>query len=129
MKRELLSLIGVLQHASAVARYVHCFLHRMIDLSTTVEARAAPSPPPEQRILVRSAMVVYVLFSLEWSMCPHTYQACHPRHHGTLLCLWLLGVWCHLGLPLDTGSMALGDGYHSQRAMHHCAIGSNHSNT
>ena len=34
-KRELLSLIGVLQHASAVVRYGRCFLCRMIDLSTT----------------------------------------------------------------------------------------------
>ena len=34
-KRELLSLIGVLQHASAVVRYGRCFLRRIIDLSTT----------------------------------------------------------------------------------------------
>ena len=34
-KRQLLSLIGVLQHASSVVRFGCCFLRRMIDLSTT----------------------------------------------------------------------------------------------
>ena len=31
-KRELLSLIGVLQHSATVIRFGHCFLQRMIDL-------------------------------------------------------------------------------------------------
>ena len=35
-KRELLSLIGVLQHTSSVVRFGRCFLHHMINLSTTV---------------------------------------------------------------------------------------------
>ena len=34
-KRDLLSLIGVLQHAATVIRFGRCFLRRMIDLSTT----------------------------------------------------------------------------------------------
>ena len=34
-KRDLLSLIGVLQHASAVVQFGRCFLRHMIDLSTT----------------------------------------------------------------------------------------------
>ena len=36
LKRELLSLIGVLQHAASVVRFGRCFLPRMIDLSSTV---------------------------------------------------------------------------------------------
>ena len=35
-KRELLSLIGVLQHAASVVRFGRCFLRRMMDLSTSV---------------------------------------------------------------------------------------------
>ena len=36
MKRELLSLLGVLQHAAMVIRFGRYFLRRMIDLSATV---------------------------------------------------------------------------------------------
>ena len=36
LKRDLLSLIGVLQHAASVVRFGRCFLRRMIDLSSSV---------------------------------------------------------------------------------------------
>ena len=66
-KQQLLSLIGVLQHASSVVRFGRCFLRRMIDLSTT-------AAEPQHHIRLNREFRL----GLQWWVCfaPHWNGTC-----------------------------------------------------
>ena len=66
-KQQLLSLIGVLQHASTVIRFGRAFLCSMIDLAKTVTALHHQCAS-EQGLPSRSSMVGILCPTLEWAM-------------------------------------------------------------
>ena len=78
-KRQLLSLIGSLSHASRVIRPGRMFLRRLIDLSTTV---SEPHHHIRLNHAARADIAWWVTFVERWNGCSLFTYSIHPLQHS-----------------------------------------------
>ena len=86
-KRELLSLIGQLQHAATVVRPGRTFQRRMIDLAARFSR--LDDHIAECTVPIRSTVVVTIFARLEWI---RIFPAKDTDNRGSFRRLWLLGL-------------------------------------
>ena len=94
-KRQLLSLIGSLSHASKVVHPGRTFLRRLIDLSSTVSELHHHI---RLNHAARADIAWWITFIEHWNGCSvyHT-RTFHSIQHR---CLGLLGIWCYMANQL-----------------------------